>query len=166
MSDKEGKSPTEKLDDLYKWLLTPTTFLLLINWHMITYVITTVLQHEELKKKFVPPISPEDLLLAPRLTIYAVASFLLSIFWFLTIAMIRRWKIAAWLRIPSYLLLISTMSIIGFSFIWASEPFRRLPMLSGGELVLAIYGVSVVLSMWIFCWAHRGDRVQRESPNK
>jgi hypothetical protein len=158
MSDREGKSPAEKLDDLYKWLLTPTTFLLLISWNITTYVVTTALQHDELNRLFEPRVSVQDLLLAPRLTIYAGGLFVLSVLGFLIVTMIRRWKIAAWFRFPSYFLLILSMIVIGFSFIWASEPFRRLPGLSGLELMLVILASSGSLSIWIICWAYQVDR--------
>jgi hypothetical protein len=160
MSVRASKSPIERLDDLYKLLLAPTTFLVFVGWTSYNYFVQTMLGHPELSKSWPITFVETDLLLASRLLNAELSVFVLSIVSFLIVAMERRGKAAAAFRFLAFWGLTFTLGLVGAIFIQAEWPFILMPVPSGDMILYSVGAVSFFLSLFIVWRAysrHPGD---------
>jgi len=74
---KESKSPAERFDDLYKWLLTPTTLLILICHNVLNNLFETVIERPESRTILPAELTASDMLLVPQFISIEVATFVL-----------------------------------------------------------------------------------------
>jgi len=116
MQAQQLKTATERLDDLYKWLLTPTTFLVLTMWSELTYIVT----HQEKMNvtSVLSGLTESDLLWLPvRRLPYDVTPLVFSVFIFLMFASSQRGKVWIVSRSLSFWLLTYTFASVGFAFL-------------------------------------------------
>ena len=86
------KDPIESLNDLYKWLMAPTTFLVLVAWTYLNYVTQTILNNPSLSRLYPYPITQESLLEGPVLVSFEVLLFVPTLVLFLVTYYIRPGK--------------------------------------------------------------------------
>jgi hypothetical protein len=72
MKTGNGTGAIRRLDDLFKWLLAPTSFLMLISWNYLNYLVATVSSNPQLAKIINWQFQEADLLLAARTLITEV----------------------------------------------------------------------------------------------
>lgn len=123
LQTQKPKTATERLDDLYKWLLAPTTFLILTLWSELTYIVT---YQEKLNVTSALPrsLTASDLLKLPvvRLSL-DVTPFVLSVFIFLMFANSVRGRVWIGSRFFSFWGLTYTFASVGYSLIYFLPPF-------------------------------------------
>lgn len=153
----ELKGPEERLNDLYRLLLAPTSFLILISWSILAYAATMMAEHSNLMGSL--QFSEDLLSFAPSLLAYALTFLVTSVLVFLAFAWSRDGRFARTGRVASFWLLTFTLSLVGLIFFQVVPPFSGLPTLpySAQAVVPAI--ASLLLSWGIV------RRVYRKSPS-
>lgn len=149
MQTQQLKTATERIDDLYKWLLTPTTFLILALWSELTYIIT---YREKLNVTTVLPES--DLLRLPveRLSL-EIAPFVVSVFVFLVFVNSLRGRVWILSRFVSFWLLTYSFASVGFTLI------TFLPVFPPGDLrTITLGSLTGVGSIYLVLDAHLREK--------
>lgn len=145
---KENRFWIDKLDSLFKWLLTPTTFLMLVAWNYANYLVTLGMTHPSIFPSF--QFEETDLLLASRSLITEVTIFGLSIFAFLLTALKERGKLPTVLRFVAFWGLLFTLSLIWFTFAQAEYPLLLLPTPSGDVHIFVSLVIGFLLTLVLF----------------
>jgi len=149
-----------RLDDIYKFLLTPTTFYILISWLFWTHCFNLVLEHPRLWPLDVP--FTEELLLTPiNLVTYEAGSLGISVILFLIFVFVRSRKLAAAGRLFAFWTLFFVLFLTSFTFIQAMYPFRLFLPLLGGTLILVLTTVSSGLLSGYLVWKGGLARVKK-----
>jgi hypothetical protein len=81
-----AKTPGEKVEELYKMLLAPTTFIILTAWIFPSQSIQFFLTHPEFPRTPGLELSEDSLALALALLVYELASFTVSVLVFVALA--------------------------------------------------------------------------------
>jgi hypothetical protein len=142
------KDPIESLNDLYKWLMAPTTFLLLVAWSYLNYVTQTILNNPSLNKFYPYPIIQESLLEGPDLISFEVLVFVPTLVLFLVTYYLRPGK--AWLisKTVSFAGTFFVLLHVGFIFVQEYLPVD----LEGHTYWATLLALSFVLST-VLVWS-------------
>lgn len=147
------RTKIDKLESLFKWLLTPTTFLMLVAWNYENYLVEVGLAHPKLMNFQVTEI---NLLDPSRLLITEITIFGLSIFAFLLTSMKERGKLTTLLRFAAFWGLLFTLTLIWLTFAQAEYPFVLLPMPSGDVSLWLSAVISFALTA-LLIWHARSE---------
>jgi len=146
---------TDRLDSLFKWLLAPTSFLMLIAWNYTNYFMATGLAHPELAKILKFEFQETDLLIASRVLTTEVTVFGVSIFLFLIAAMSEQRTVRMLLRFLSFWGISFTLALIWLSFAQAEFPLILLPTPTGEVALFVSAVIGFLLSIFIVWKAFR-----------
>ncbi len=140
----------DRLNNIFQWLLAPTTFLMLVSWNYTNYLVTVGMAHPDIFPNF--QFQESYLLLGSDLLIYEVTIFGLSIFAFLLVVMREQGKLSTLLRFFAFWGLLFTLTLIWFTFAQA----RLVPIPSGNIHLLVSTVISFLLTFVLF-WNARTD---------
>jgi hypothetical protein len=148
---------SDRLDDLFKWLLAPTTFLMLISWNETNYWATTGLAHPELEQILHFHFETTDLLIASRLLTTEVTVFGVSVLLFMAVAMKKGTGLRLFLRFCSLWGLLFTLTLIWFEFAQAEWPLILLPTPTGVQAIIVSSAISFFIALVIVLQARSED---------
>lgn len=150
------ENPFDKLNTLYKMLLTPTTFLILISWTYTTYIVNIGIQYPN-NVPYQIDLNV-DLLLAPRLAAFQITALAISLFFHL-LTVFERSKFGYVGKFISFLGLLFTLFLTASPFVLGEMAFIPLP--TGEILILSAAIISIILSvvlLWRAKRAYEGKR--------
>jgi hypothetical protein len=147
------RTKIDKLESLFKWLLTPTTFLMLVAWNYENYLVEVGLDHPSIMNF---QVTETNLLDASRLLITEITIFGLSIFAFLLTYIRERGKLSTLLRFLAFWGLLFTLTLIWFTFAQAEYPLLLFPTPSG-NVSLSVSAVISFALTFLLIWHARSE---------
>jgi len=156
------ETPFEKLDRLYRTLLAPTTFLILISWNILVFIVTQSIEHPESAPAVIDPTV--GLKLPVTNAAYGLVSlfFSLIIYVFLYFEKENRW---VWIAkgvcffFLFFAIFITPAIIIG-PFIFASLGITAAP--SEGIIPLFVILLSFIITAWLFWRAKKTVKTHKK----
>lgn len=149
------ESPFEKLDKLYRMLLAPTTFLILISWHYTVYLTNVGMEYPQYTLYTIDPSTA--LFAAPVMAMVELTALSISLFIYLLLFFEKESKlvwvgkffcfftlIVTLFLTPSPILVAVTAAFLGFSGV---------P--SGEAAIPFIIIISVLITFWLFWRANK-----------
>jgi hypothetical protein len=137
----------DKLDRLYKVLLAPTTFFVLISWQFQTYFWNLAFEKPELLP-LTPPATEKDLLNPLVLLVYEAGVLGISVILFILSVYARNKKGLAG-RFFTFWSLFFVLILTSGSFFQAIPPFALLPLPEGTAILALIVIGSGALSGYL-----------------
>jgi len=138
-SDTGPDAKCDRLDKLYKVLIAPTTFYILISWHVQTYMWNLYLNHPQLVPPSLGEVTESDLRLPMEFTNWVAGALGLSIIFFVLFVFIKG-RIGLLGRFATFYFLLISLTLATGLFIQAIFPFVLipLPVTLATELVLRL----------------------------
>ncbi len=132
------KSQVERFDDLYKWILTPTSFLIGIMTLVARGVGETTIE---------------------QFLVITAVPLIVSVFLFIPVALREKGRLGRPLRFFSFALLLFSLGITGFTVLYGV--LQVIPIIPGWSdifLVLFTAAVSLIISRMVVNDAYKTDR--------
>jgi hypothetical protein len=132
----QEKTPEQRMDDLYQWLITPATFLMLASWSLTNFEVSLYLGNSTLPGAKQFNATPADLRIGSVLLTYELALLVLSIFLYLAFAWSQSGRLAKLVRFLSFWMLLCSIALLGFLYLDAVPPLLWLPAPGGVTIIL------------------------------
>jgi len=142
-SDTEADTKCNRLDNVYKVLLAPSTFFILISWLFQTHMWSLYLEHPQLRLTL--EVTEKDLLNPLVFLTYVAGALGISVILFLVVIFVRGRKGLVG-RFVAFWLLLFAFTLTTGSFIQAMFPFILVPLPTGPASGWIILGMFIILS--------------------